>query len=92
MDSAPGGFSRKECVSRQALHYDRMSNLTSWEARFICTLEEIKMSNQNERNMAIIEEFRANAGKVGGPFAGRTLLRLHTTGAKSRRQRINPVA
>jgi deazaflavin-dependent oxidoreductase (nitroreductase family) len=51
-----------------------------------------KMSNQNERNKAIIEEFRANAGKVGGAFAGRTLLLLHTVGAKSGESRINPVA
>src|SRR5512140_1144202 len=50
------------------------------------------MSNLNDRNKAIIEEFRANAGKVGGPFAGRTLLLLHTIGAKSRQKRINPVA
>jgi deazaflavin-dependent oxidoreductase (nitroreductase family) len=51
-----------------------------------------KMSNQNERNKAIIEEFRANGGKVGGAFAGRTLLLLHTVGAKSGESRINPVA
>jgi deazaflavin-dependent oxidoreductase (nitroreductase family) len=50
------------------------------------------MSNQNDRNMAIIQEFRANAGKVGGPFAGRTLLILHTIGAKSGQERLNPVA
>jgi len=50
------------------------------------------MSVQNERNMSIINEFRANAGKVGGPFAGRTLLLLHTVGAKSGEPRINPVA
>ena len=50
------------------------------------------MNNLNERNMAIIKEFRANAGKVGGPFAGRTLLLLHTIGAKTGQQRINPVA
>ena len=50
------------------------------------------MSMQNERNMAIIQEFRANAGKVGGPFAGRSLLLLHTIGAKSGQPRINPVA
>jgi deazaflavin-dependent oxidoreductase (nitroreductase family) len=50
------------------------------------------MNNQNERNMAIIKEFRANAGKVGGPFAGRSLLLLHTIGAKTGQQRINPVA
>jgi deazaflavin-dependent oxidoreductase (nitroreductase family) len=46
----------------------------------------------NEWNKTIIEEFRANGGKVGGRFAGRPLLLLHTTGAKSREQRINPVA
>ena len=50
------------------------------------------MSNPNERNMAIIQEFRANAGKVGGPFAGKSLLLLHTIGAKSGQPRINPVA
>jgi deazaflavin-dependent oxidoreductase (nitroreductase family) len=50
------------------------------------------MSNQNDRNMAIIKEFRDNAGKVGGPFEGRTLLILHTIGAKSGQERINPVA
>jgi deazaflavin-dependent oxidoreductase (nitroreductase family) len=47
---------------------------------------------QNERNLGIIQEFRANAGKVGGPFAGRPLLLLHTIGAKSGEARINPVA
>ena len=50
------------------------------------------MSDQNERNMGIIQEFRANAGKVGGPFAGKSLLLLHTVGAKSGEPRINPVA
>jgi deazaflavin-dependent oxidoreductase (nitroreductase family) len=47
---------------------------------------------QNDRNLGIIQEFRANAGKVGGPFAGRSLLLLHTAGAKSGQPRINPVA
>ena len=42
-------------------------------------------------NKAIIDEFRANAGKVGGQFAERTLLLLHTTGAKSGEERVNPV-
>jgi len=50
------------------------------------------MSDQNDRNMTIIQEFRANAGKVGGRFAGRTLLILHTIGAKSGQERLNPVA
>jgi deazaflavin-dependent oxidoreductase (nitroreductase family) len=50
------------------------------------------MATQNERNLAIINEFRANGGKVGGPFAGRTLLLLQTVGAKSGQNRVNPVA
>ena len=50
------------------------------------------MSNGNNWNEAIITEFRANSGKVGGMFAGKTLLLLHTVGAKSGEERINPVA
>ena len=50
------------------------------------------MSNQVNWNQTIIDEFRANAGKVGGQFAGRTLLLLVTVGAKSGQERINPVA
>ncbi|GHO80671.1 hypothetical protein KSD_84420 [Ktedonobacter sp. SOSP1-85] len=46
----------------------------------------------NDWNSKIIEEFRANGGKVGGPFAGGTLLLLTTTGAKSGKQRVNPLA
>jgi len=42
-------------------------------------------------NAKIIEEFRANGGKVGGPFAGAPLLLLHTTGAKTGQQRVNPM-
>jgi len=43
-------------------------------------------------NSKIIEEFRANEGKVGGPFEGRPVLLLHHTGAKSGTERVNPVA
>ena len=42
-------------------------------------------------NKQIIEEFRANEGKVGGMFANNTLLLLHTTGAKSGKERVNPL-
>ena len=42
-------------------------------------------------NKQIIEEFRANDGKVGGHFANNTLLLLHTTGAKSGKERVNPL-
>ena len=50
------------------------------------------MNNPNDWNQNIINEFRANAGKVGGPFEGKSLLLLHTVGAKSGLERINPVA
>jgi deazaflavin-dependent oxidoreductase (nitroreductase family) len=50
------------------------------------------MSSPNGWNKAIIDEFRANGGRVGGPFAGGTLLLLHTTGAKSGAERVNPLA
>jgi len=43
-------------------------------------------------NSKIISDFRANAGKVGPPFEGTPLLLLHTTGAKSGNERVNPVA
>ncbi len=43
-------------------------------------------------NKQVIEEFRANDGKVGGHFANMKLLLLHTTGAKSGLARINPLA
>jgi deazaflavin-dependent oxidoreductase (nitroreductase family) len=50
------------------------------------------MTTPSDRNKSVIEEFRTNAGKVGGPFAGKTLLLLHTIGAKSGLERVNPVA
>ncbi|CPR12291.1 deazaflavin-dependent nitroreductase family protein [Mycobacterium bohemicum DSM 44277] len=46
----------------------------------------------NAFNTSIIDEFRANGGKVGGQFAGANLLLLHTTGAKSGRPRVSPLA
>jgi deazaflavin-dependent oxidoreductase (nitroreductase family) len=43
-------------------------------------------------NANIVEEFRANGGKVGGPFEGGNLLLLTTTGAKSGQPRLSPLA
>jgi len=45
----------------------------------------------NDWNQKIIEEFRANGGRVGGNFEGRPLLLLHTTGVKSGKERVNPM-
>jgi deazaflavin-dependent oxidoreductase (nitroreductase family) len=49
------------------------------------------MPEANDWNSKIIEEFRANDGRVGGQFEGAPLLLLHTTGAKSGQERINPM-
>jgi deazaflavin-dependent oxidoreductase (nitroreductase family) len=46
----------------------------------------------NDWNAGIIDEFRRNGGKVGGGFEARTLLLLHTTGAKSGAERVTPLA
>ena len=43
-------------------------------------------------NAEIIDEFRANEGRVGGMFEGNPLLLLHHTGAKSGETRVNPLA
>lgn len=50
-------------------------------------IEDLKAFNAN-----IVDEFRANGGKVGGPFEGGNLLLLTTTGAKSGQPRLSPLA
>lgn len=50
------------------------------------------MSEADDFNAKIIEEFRVHEGNVGGMFEGVPLLLLHTTGARSGKERINPVA
>jgi deazaflavin-dependent oxidoreductase (nitroreductase family) len=49
------------------------------------------MPEVNDWNARIIEEFRANEGRVGGQFAGAPVLLLHTTGAKTGQERVNPM-
>ncbi len=49
------------------------------------------MATQPSWNEKIIDEFRDNAGKVSGPFEGAPLLLLHSTGAKSGKERITPM-
>jgi deazaflavin-dependent oxidoreductase (nitroreductase family) len=47
--------------------------------------------DQKAYNRQLIEEFRANRGKSDGPMAGRALLLLNTTGARSGQQRTTPM-
>jgi hypothetical protein len=55
----------------------------------------IRVADHAARRSAIIAEFRANGGTVGGPFEGALLLLLllllTTIGAKSGEERTNPV-
>jgi len=49
------------------------------------------VTEPNDFNGRIISEFRANGGKVGAPFENAALLLLHSTGAKSGRERVSPL-
>ena len=49
------------------------------------------MAGQNDFNLKIIEEFRANGGETFAVFKGRPLLLLTTTGAKSGEARTTPL-
>ncbi len=50
------------------------------------------MTGPSDFNGKIIAEFRANGGKVGGPFAGADILLLHHTGARTGTERVSPLA
>jgi deazaflavin-dependent oxidoreductase (nitroreductase family) len=52
---------------------------------------ETTTSAADDWNAGIIAEFRANEGIVGGPFSGAPILLLHTNGAKSGKERVNPM-
>lgn len=47
--------------------------------------------NANDFNQRVIDEFRANDGKVGGYFANDTLLLLTSKGAKSGKIAVTPL-
>jgi deazaflavin-dependent oxidoreductase (nitroreductase family) len=49
------------------------------------------MAGVTDWNAKIIEEFRANGGKLGGNFEGAPILLLHTIGRKTGRERVNPM-
>ena len=49
------------------------------------------MSDESDWNTKIIEEFRANDGKLGGMFEGADILLLHHTGSKTGTERVSPL-
>ena len=46
----------------------------------------------DDYNTKIIEEFRANQGRVGGPWAGTPMILIHHIGARSGIERTTPLA
>ncbi len=50
-----------------------------------------RVSDINDWNKQIIEEFRANGGKVGGPFEGAPMILVHHTGARTGTERVTPL-
>ena len=49
-------------------------------------------SGANDFDTKIIEEFRANEGRVSGPLAGTTMILIHHIGARSGIERVSPLA
>jgi deazaflavin-dependent oxidoreductase (nitroreductase family) len=54
-------------------------------------MRKATVADTNDFNAQIIEEFRANGGKVGGGFEGAPMLLLTTVGAKSGATRVHPM-
>jgi deazaflavin-dependent oxidoreductase (nitroreductase family) len=49
------------------------------------------VADRDEWNRQVIEEFRANSGRVGGNFEGAPMILIHHKGRSSGTERINPV-
>lgn len=49
------------------------------------------MSSMSDWNTTIIEEFRANDGRVGGPFEGAPMILIHHIGARTGTERVSPL-
>ena len=53
--------------------------------------KETHVAEAKDWNTQVIEEFRANAGKVGGPFEGATMILVHHQGARTGTERVTPL-
>lgn len=49
------------------------------------------MADNDDWNTKVIAEFRANGGKVGGPFEGSPMVLIHHFGAKTGTERVTPL-
>lgn len=80
-------MSDSESVAAQQ-NNDEVTSYDDPDAPWNQQYSEAEMANWND---GVIEEFRTNGGKVGGAYAGATLLLLTTTGAKSGKQHTVPL-
>src|ERR1700743_2976671 len=55
-------------------------------------MTEFRAPEVNDFNGKVIAEFRANGGRVSGPYQGSNILLLHHTGARSGVARSRPLA
>jgi deazaflavin-dependent oxidoreductase (nitroreductase family) len=53
--------------------------------------EGIGMTRPEDWNTQVIEEFRANEGRVGGPFEGAPMTLVHHRGRRTGRELVSPV-
>jgi deazaflavin-dependent oxidoreductase (nitroreductase family) len=49
------------------------------------------VADRNDWNRQVIEDFRANEGRVGGQFEGAPVILIHHRGRTSGAERVNPV-
>jgi deazaflavin-dependent oxidoreductase (nitroreductase family) len=72
-----------------------MRGFLLWEPRIGAGRDDngkrVTVVSMSDFNQNLINEFRANNGKVTGTFAGRPVVLLTTTGAKSGQQRTTPL-
>ncbi len=64
-----------------------ISTLTSTKSELVADTAALDDFNRN-----VVEEFRANGGKVGGRSRAATLVLLHTTGRQAGQPRLSPLA
>jgi deazaflavin-dependent oxidoreductase (nitroreductase family) len=54
-------------------------------------LDDLKGRTMSDWNQQIITEFRANEGRVGGPFENATMVLVHHAGRKSGKEYVTPL-
>src|SRR5690349_13575518 len=83
-----GGRSRRG-IPRRPARLTPQQNRSVWGTTPEDPMSE--SSGPNDWNRKVIEEFRANAGKVGGYFEGAPMVLVHHLGARTGTERVTPL-